>query len=164
MNYNTTSELLDIIRPFVEDRYILEPQNTTWRLKKYISDLVTIDEENHVGFEVFDNEIIFFYFTEHCHFEDCTSDLEDDEPDYIERAKAFLVDLFSCKITQQKQYKGNTLISEKYIFTYPDGTTDCPDGPWIHGILVRLVPFLPERMEEKSWLFDKNKGCFTEID
>ena len=89
----------------MEDRYILEPQNTTWRLKKYISDSVTIDEENHVGFEVFDNEIIFFYFTEHCHFEDYTSDLEDDEPDYTERAKAFLSICFRVKLRSKNNIK-----------------------------------------------------------
>ena len=164
MNYSVTKELLDTIKPMVsEDTININTKNTDWRGKEYYSDFVTIDDKNGVGFEVLENEIIMFYFAEHHHFEDYSYELEDGQPDYIARAKDFLKDLFCCTITQQKVFKGKALISEKYIFTLPDGTTECPAGVWVHGVLIRLVPFLKKRTENKSWRFDKDKTCFIEV-
>ena len=60
-------------------------------------------EENNVSFEVLDNEIIVFYFTDHYHFEDYSSELEEGEDDYIKRAKDFLIELF------ENQIKGDLL-------------------------------------------------------
>ena len=95
MNYETTKELLEVIDQYIENANItISTENEDWKGKKYESDFVTIDEKNNVGFELFDNEIIVFYFTDHCHFEDYSSDLEDGDDDYIKRAKDFIVKLF----------------------------------------------------------------------
>ena len=162
MNYPITSELLEIINSYVpREKCAISTENRDWRGKAYRSDLVTIDEKNHVGFEVLENEIIVFYFTEHHHIEDYTADLEAGEPNYAERAKAFLHDLFTCRITQVKQYRGNTLTSEKYLFIHPDGTEECPAGPWVHSLWVRLIPFMKNRTERQSWCFDPTKCVFT---
>lgn len=161
MNYSATQELLAVIEPFVPECAIrVSTKNVDWSGKEYNSDRIIIDDKNGVGVEVFDNEIIVFYFSEHHHFEDYSCELNEEEPNYVERAKTFLLDLFSCKITCQKRYRGNTLISEKYIFTYPDGTEDCPAGTWGHGILIRFIPFLKNRTERQSWHFDRSKGVF----
>ena len=82
MNYETTKELLEVIDQYIENANItISTENQDWKGEKYESDFVTIDEKNSVGFEVFDNEIIVFYFTDHCHFEDYSSDLEDGDDD-----------------------------------------------------------------------------------
>lgn len=164
LNYTVTQELLNIIEPFVSVHAIsISTRNVDWRGKEYDSDLITIDDKNRIGFEVFDNEIIMFYFSEHHHFEDYSSVFDESEPDYIERAKTFLRDLFSCTITHQKTFKGKTLISEKYTFIHPNGTTECPAGVCLNSILIRFVPFLKTRTENQFWIFNKDKGSFEKV-
>jgi len=116
LNFEITSVLLEALKPYLENSVVdISPDNTDWRNRHYKSDLVTIDAKNHVGFEVFENEIIAFYFTDHYHFEDYTSKLQDGEENYIERAKHFLKELFEYRIRHVEYYKGKTLYSEKYI-------------------------------------------------
>ena len=99
MNFETTSVLLEVLKPYLENTVVdVSTDNADWRNRNYKSDLVTIDANNHVGFEVLEKEIIAFYFTDHYHFEDYTSELQDGEENYIERAKHFLKELFEYKI------------------------------------------------------------------
>lgn len=84
MNFETTTQLIDILKPhIVAGKITTSTENKAWKGRSYKSDYVTIDERNNVGFEVFDNEIIVFYFTDHVHFENYTSELEEGEDDYI---------------------------------------------------------------------------------
>ena len=162
MNHKETLELLEIVKAYIDEQDIsVSTKNTDWKGKEENSDYIIFDDKNGVGFKVFENEIIMFFFSEHHHFEDYSFELTEGAPNYVERAKKFLSDLFCCTITHQSNYKGNVLTSEKIIFTYPDGTVDCPAGTWVHKILIRFVPFLPKRTELKSWIFDKYKKRFT---
>lgn len=164
MNYGTTQELLEIVKELAPNSSIsISCVNKDFRGLEYQSDLVTIDETNHVGFEVFENEIIAFYFSEHHHFEDYSSSPDDDEPKYADRMKEFLKDLFTCTIRHEKKFRGNVLISERHIFVYPDKTEECPAGVWVHGLLIRLVPFLRKRTECTSWKYDIQSGVFVEV-
>ena len=123
MNYHITEELLNVAHKLAPNSNIkITCTNKNWRGKEYQSDLVTIDEENHIGFEVFENEIIAYYFTEHQHFEDYSFSVDADEPNFVDRTESFLNDLFTCTIRYEKQYKGNILISERYVFVHEDQT------------------------------------------
>ena len=65
MNFEITNELIDTIKPYTENATVtISTDNKDWKGRDYKSDFVTIDEKNNVGFEVFDNEIIVFYFTD----------------------------------------------------------------------------------------------------
>lgn len=162
MNYQTTQELLHTIHPFAEKSNIqISISNKDYRGKEYKSDYITIDKNNSVGFEVFENEIIVFFFSEHHHFEDYSFTLDDGEPDYIMRAKEFLTNLLTCTIRQEKTFKGKTLTRERYIFVHKDGTEECPAGVWIHSLFICLVPFLPKSVQTQAWKFDSFKGCFV---
>lgn len=164
MNYSITEDLLNTISKFVAKSNIkISCKNKDWRGNEYQSDLVTIDEINQVGFEVFEDEIIAFFFSEHLHFVDSLSEPDGDEPTFADRAEGFLNDLFTCTIRQEKQFKGNVLIRERYIFVHEDLTEDCPGGPWVYGFPVRLVPFLRKRTEFMLWKFDIQKGIFVNL-
>lgn len=127
----------------------------------YISELVTIDSKNHICFDVYDNEIIVFYFTDHCHFEDYTSELHDGEENYIDRAKYFLKNLLENPIRHIEYYKGKTLSSEKYFFVYNDERDDeCIGNTWF-GLERFINPFGKKIMHSTTWQFDKSKGAFT---
>ena len=56
-----------------------------------------------------------FYFTDHYHFEDYSSELEDGADDYIKRAKDFLTKLFENQIKYIEIYKGKKLATEKSV-------------------------------------------------
>lgn len=78
MNFETTSILLEAIKSYIENATVeITTENEDWRNRNYKSDFVTIDAKNNVEFEVFDNEVIAFYFTDHYHFEDYSSELQD---------------------------------------------------------------------------------------
>ena len=164
MNYYITEDLLNVAHKLAPNSNIkITCTNKDWRGREYRSDLVTIDETNHVGFEVFENEIIAYFFSEHHHFEDYSSSIDEGEPTFIDRMEGFLNDLFTCTIRYEKQYKGKMLISERYVFVHEDQTEDCPAGVWVHGFLVRLIPFLRKHTEYKLWKFDTQKGIFVDI-
>jgi hypothetical protein len=61
VHYHITNKLLSIVYKLALASNIkITCINKDWRGKEYQSDLVTIDEANHIGFEVLENEIIFF--------------------------------------------------------------------------------------------------------
>ena len=125
MNYDITNNLLNIVYKLAPSSDIkILCTNKDWRGREYQSDLVTVDETNNVGFEVFENEIIAYYFSEHHHFEDYSSSVDDGDPTFIDRMEDFLNDLFTCTIRYEKQYKGKVLISERYVFVHEDQTED----------------------------------------
>lgn len=162
-NNPVTRELLNAIAPFVNEDYIkISASNKDYRGKECKSDLITIDSDHYFGFEVFDGEIIVSFFDDHCHFEDYSSSLEDEALNYTERAKEFLTELFTYKVKCQRNYKGKTLTSEKYILIKPDGTEECPTGICIYSAFINFIPFLPKRTETKILIYDKRKGCFIE--
>lgn len=162
MHFETTSMLLKIIQPYIENSIVnISTENNDWRNRNYESDFVNIDAKNHVGFEVFENEIIVFYFTNHYHFEDYSSELQDGEDNYIERAKSFLKKLFEYKIRHIEYYKGKTLYSEKYFLIYNDGRDDERIGNTWFGLVRFINPFGKKTINSTIWQFDKSKGVFT---
>ena len=121
-NYIQTIELMDAINKLCNiDAVKVSMENTDWRGKKYKSDVVTLELEHNIGFEVLENEIIVFYFKDHTHFEDYSSDLDADEPDYVARAIEFLVNLFTSKIRIEEYYTKDKLVRDRFYFILPDG-------------------------------------------
>lgn len=164
MNYRITEDLLNAVYKLVPPGNVkITCTNKDWRGREYQSDLVMIDEENQVGFEVFENEIIVYFFTEHLHFEDYASSGDDDEPTFVERMEGFLTDLLTCTLRCEKQYKGNVLIRERWVLIHEDQTEECPAGVTVHRLLIRLIPFLRKRVESSLWKFDMQKGIFVAI-
>ena len=161
MNFETTSILLDAIKPYIKNAAVeITVANSDRHDRSYKSDIVSIDAKNNVGFEVFDNEVIVFYFTDHCHFEDYSSELQNGEDNYIERARSFLKGLFKNKIRHIEYYKGKTLSSEKYFILLSDGKSECIGNTWF-GLFKFINPFGKRSIRSITWQFDEIKGVFT---
>lgn len=157
MNYNTTQILLDTVKPYFDIENIkITTENTDWKDRPYKSDFVTLIENQDVGFEVFDNEIIVFYFTDHTHFEDYSSDLNEGDPDYVQRAKEFLKQLFTLPIRKYDIFKGKKLSCDKYYFVLSDGTEDFIGGT-LYKLCRFLNPFRKKRTEITTWQYDTDK-------
>lgn len=153
-NYTQTVELLEAVREFCnEDVVKVSTDNTDWCGKAYKSDLITLESEHNVDFEVFDNEIIVYYFKDHTHFEDYSSELQEGEPDYIVRAKEFLRRLFTQKIRIEKYYKKDALVKDSYYFVSQE------DEEYIGGTHWKLFTALfckkSLQKEIQVWEFDK---------
>ncbi|MBQ7817597.1 MAG: hypothetical protein IJ388_02210 [Oscillospiraceae bacterium] len=161
MNFDTTAALIEIVKPYTEDILIDSSMKKDYLRRNYQSDFVTVAKENNFGFEVFENEVIVFLFTDHYHFEDYTSELQEGQDDYVKRAKAFLKELFEVRIRHVECYKGKKLASEKYILMHDDGREeDCIGNTW-YGLERFLNPFAKKTMRSTTWQFDKSKGLFT---
>lgn len=162
MKFETTAILLNELKPYIEKSIVdISTENKDWRNRKLKSDLVTIDSGNHIGFEVFDNEIIVFYFTHHYHFEDYSLDFQEGQEDYIERAKSFLKELFQYKIRHIEYYKGKSLYSEQFFIMYHDGREDECIGNTCFSFSKIINPFSKRSVKSTIWQFDKSKGIFT---
>lgn len=162
MNYDITNEILEALKPYIGNANItLSTENKDWKNRDYNSDFVTIDKKNHIAFEVFENEIIVFYFSDHCHFEDYSSELRAEQPPFHERAKDFLLELFQYPIRHVEIFKGKTLSSEKYFLLYHDGREDeCIGNTWF-GLERFINPFSKRTSRSTIWQYDQSKGCFT---
>lgn len=163
MNFQTTQILLDAIETYFDIEDItISTEHTDWKGRPYKSDFVTLIEKQNVQFEVFDNEIIVAYFTEHTHFEDYSFDLNDGDPDYVQRAIEFLKQLFTLPIRKYDIYKGSRLSCNKYYLILPDGTEDYIGGAW-YGPCGFPNLFAKKRKEITTWQYDASKKCFTTV-
>lgn len=163
MNFHTTQILLDTIKPYFDvDNIKLSATNKNWKCRPYQSDFVTLIDNQNVCFEVFDNKITVSYFTDHTHFEDYSSNLNEDDPDYIQRAMEFLKQLFTLPIRRYNIYKGKKLSRDKYCFLMSDGIEEYVGGTW-YGLCKFLNPFAKKRTEITTWQYDIGKKCFTTV-
>ena len=162
MNFETTAALIETLKPYKEDILIDSSSKKDCLGRNYQSDFVTVAKENNFGFEVFENEVIVFLFTDHYHFEDYTSELQEGQDDYVKRAKVFLEKLFECRIRHIECYKGKKLASEKYFLVYDDGREDdCIGNTW-YGLERFINPFAKKTQRSTTWQFDRSKGIFTD--
>ncbi len=162
MNYEITTTLVEALRPYIGDKSVnITTEEKNWKGEASKSDYVEVDKKNSVGFEVMNNEIIVFYFTDHTHFEDYTSELAEGEDDYVKRAIEFLIDLFRYKICNIKHYKGDKMYSEQYFISYGDGREDDYIGGTMWSIISYISPFGRKRKKQTVYFYDKQKGCFV---
>lgn len=162
MNFDITSKIIEELKPYIKDESIaVSLENKDWKKRDYKSDLVTIDEKNNVGFEVFDNEIIVYYFTDHCHFEDYSSEFDEVEDNYIKRAIDFLAELLQYKICHQEYYRGKSLYSEKYYIIYDDDRKNKCIGTTWYGLSKFINPFGKRSRKSTIRQYNKSKGYFT---
>ena len=108
MIYKTTKEILESLSPFISENDVSvtnEEHEKEDGSGKEIGDKVIIDKENNVWFEVFENEIVLFYFTDHEHFDDYMAPPKDGEPNYIQRATDFLKRLFTLRLKRRRRSK-----------------------------------------------------------
>lgn len=156
MNYEVTNELINELKSYITSENIKIITDD-----KDKSDYVIIDEKNNVGFEVMENEIIVFFFTDHRHFNTYSTNSQDNNNDYIKQAKIFLSELFSYEIKHIEIYKGKKLTSEKHFIIYPDNRAPFDLGTIIHLFSRSVNPFLRRTETCTIWHYDRSKGYFT---
>lgn len=163
MNFQTTQILLDDLKTYFNiDDIKISTESKDRKNRPYQSDFVTLIENQNVKFEVFENEIIVAYFTDHIHFEDYTSELEEGNPNYIQRARELLKQLFTLPLRKYDIYKGKKLYCDKYFFLLPDGTEEYIGGTCYYLFRFRNS-FTKMRTEITTWQYETSKKCFTTV-
>ena len=151
MDFEATLTLLNALKPYIENSVVDVSSSGK-------SDLVIIDANNHIGFEVYKNEIVVFYINACRHFAENSSNCG---ASYIEQAKSFLFDLFTHRLRHVVYYKGDAVSSEKYFMIYGNGKADTCIGSTWFGFSHFINPFGRKWERSTTWQFDKTKGCFT---
>ena len=161
MIYGITKQILDALSPFLSEedveitaeKHILDDGSAP----EY-GDKVILDKENNVWFEVFENEIVLFYFTDHEHFDDYMERPRDGEPDYVERATDFLQRLFTLELRKTETVAGNDMLKVEYAFVSPDGSAEFLGGTW------KQIADAEPRNEVcvSTWKFDKAQKKFSQ--
>lgn len=120
MNFQTTEKLIAVADKYIKcDNYTIKTEgHKNYRGIDYTADYVEIinDPNNSVSFEVTENEIIIFFFSDHVHFSDYGLDVEKDEPDYIDRAIEFLENLFNFPIERKYTVRGDKVVRDESFF------------------------------------------------
>ncbi len=161
--YPETKQILEALHDIVELRHVnITTENTDWRGRPYRSDYVMIEPEHKIGFEVFHNEIIVFYFGDHCHFEDYTSDLTEGMLPYPQRAIDFLRRFFTTPLQLLEKRKWNHILRSEWFFLLPDGRKESLAGPWFHKLFTN--PFARSWIEVTNWYYNKFTGSFLETE
>lgn len=158
MNCVNTFELLKVLNKYIASENIdVQTETRDWKGRILHKDFLTIDD-NTVRIEVSDDGIIIGYFAAHIHFDDLAVELKDGEPNYFERAKNFIDELFTNKIKQVNYYHKENLIKDKYYFITENDVKE----EYIGGTLYKICLFGRKNITktETVWQYDKEKQGF----
>ena len=164
MNFEATKQLLDVVGRFIqiENINVQSDGNRDWRGREYIADYVEIIKEqpNRIGFEVVEEEIVIFFFTDHIHFEDYSSALNNDGPDYVARAIEFLKMLFTLPIERRYTTKGEKITRDASYFILSNGKREsCAGITFSSAGLKNIFKKSVKHIEIKK--FDNQIGDFV---
>ncbi len=162
MRHSLTREIIKSIQKYLKDGTVsVGVRSTEWHDRNHESDKIVIDNDSSVGFEVFEDEIIVYFFSDHYHYEDYSYVLDEDDPTFSERATALIKGLLTSTVSLERTFKGSHLVSERYIFIDSDGKNASPIGAWKHHFFLRINPFVQKRIETKTWRYNKETGKFV---
>lgn len=124
-------------------------------------DFVLLEKEHYVGLEVHENEIIVYFFKDHRHFEDYTSELEEGDTPYLQRAADFLHRLFTTPLQIMEKRKSGKLLRRELFFLLPDGRRESVDGPWLERLFSN--PFVKPVYDLTNYSYHKESGQFHNV-
>ena len=163
MNFKATACLLSVMGKFIHaEHYRIQTEgHKNYLGAAYTADYVEIidDPQNSVSFEVTEDEIIVFFFTDHVHFNDYGIDLEDNEPDYVARAAEFLEKLFTLPIERRYTLKGNRVIRDESLFRPSETEKESCAGVIFYFAGIQNI-FQKKRQVVEIKRFDQTTGTF----
>lgn len=159
MNFADTKVVLDGISDICRlENISITCENTDWKGRPYRSDYVILEAEHKIGFEVFENQIIAFYFGDHCHFENDSCESEDSGGSYVQRAIDFFRHFFTCTLQLLEKRKGRQLLRSEWFFLLPDGRKKSIAGQWSERLFSN--PFVKPTIDLTNWRYFKTTGKF----
>lgn len=159
-NYQATKDILNALSKYLDiSKLEISTKNLDWKGSEYESDLVHVIKDKGITFEVFEEEIIVYFFKDHIHFYGMD---DNEESTYISRAIEFFEQLFNCKVVREEYYKGKKLVCDKHNFISHDGSITSAAGATYYGFCRLFNPFLRKKKVITAWRFDKDTATFLE--
>ncbi len=163
MNFKATEKLISVTGNFIDsDNYSIQTEgHKNYIGVEYTADYVKIidDPHNSVSFEVTEDDITVFFFTDHAHFNDYCCELKDNEPDYVERAAEFLEKLFTLPIERKYTLKGTKVIRDESWFIQSQTEKESCAGTTFSFAGIKNI-FKKKRTVAEAKRFDKTAGNF----
>lgn len=165
VNHETTRQILTTLEDLVEPAKIeIQTENKDYFGEPSGSDYVVLEKTNHVGFEVFGDEIRVDFFDDHQHFGRNYTFEEDVEADvFVAEAVALLRRLLSETLVKIETYRGKKRVRHEWFFLLPDGRKDSIGGPWLKPLFTFVNPFRKKTYTQTRWRFHGETGTFVII-
>lgn len=165
MNFMATERIMDFTDKFIpKSQYLLQTEGHKDYLgRSYTADYVEIINQSpyHISFEVVENEIIVFCFGDHIHFEDYSFELEEGDPDYVDRAIEFLTMFFRYPIERRYTSKGNKVVRDETLLVVSEEEKESICATYFCTGLKNLFK---QRIETvKRFAFDNETKSFREV-
>lgn len=163
MIFKATETLTDTVCKYVPSEKLNVKSDTfkNYFGAEYDANFVEIltESSDTFSFEVSEKEIIIFFFNDHIHFEDYTSDLEYGELNYVQRADEFLNKLFTLPIELHSTFKGNKNVSSENFFITEKGRESCAGKTVCSAGIKNILKQRTKHIETK--IFDRTLGKFV---
>ena len=165
MNFATTERIINFTDKFIpKAQYIVQTEDhKNYFGQAYTADYVVINDPfpYHIAIEVVENEIIIFFFGDHIHFEDYTSELENGMPNYLDRAIEFLEKLFCYPIERRRTFKGDKVIRDESLLVESDNAMTSIGVTYSGAGLKNLFKKSTKTIER--FAFDRETQSFCKI-
>lgn len=158
--FDATKRILSKISRYISVDSVCVEQTTAYYGNAV--ELVTVSEEVNVGFEAAEESVIFYFFSDHVHFDDYTSELEEGDPDFLTRAEAFVDDLFTRPIHRRYTRKGTRVVYDQSWFVRENGTEESVAGVTLCGPGWKNL-FQPKERFDELWQFDADTKRWQRI-
>ena len=165
VNFIATEKIVEFTDKFIpKSQYVVQTDGHKDYLgRSYTADYVEIIKQSpcHIAFEVVENEIIIFYFGDHIHFEDYSSELEQGMPNYVDRAIEFLEMFFRYPIERRYTSKGNKVVRDESILIVSEKKQERICVTYSGAGLKNLFKKRVETV--KRYAFDDETKSFREV-
>ena len=156
-----TEQILHALDEWIDTSLVeIETRNADSCGHKTNSDYVILEKCNHIGFEVFSNEIRVDYFGNHTHFgRDNTISTE-----YTQQAIDFLRAIFSRTLVKMETYRGHKQIRYEWFVLSADGRKEWIGSHWNEPLFPFVNPFRRKTHKQTRWSFHRGTGTFVQVD
>ncbi|MBQ8683328.1 MAG: hypothetical protein IJ518_02280 [Clostridia bacterium] len=158
--FDTTKRILSKIGRYVSVDSVSVEQTTDYCGNPV--ELITISKDVNVGFEAAEESVIFYFFSDHVHFDDFSVELEGDEPNFLARAESFVDDLFTLPIHRRYSRKGTRVVSDQSWFVQKSGKEESIAGVTLCGPGWKNL-FKPKERFDELWQFNADTKQWQRI-
>lgn len=161
-NHEATRHIIESMADLADNaRLCVKTDNRDWQGNPSHSDYITIEQEHHIGVEVFGSETRVDYFDDHQHFGPNYS--FDDQADYLQETIDFLRNLLTGSLVKVETFRGRTRIRYEWFFRNTEGQLQSAAGPWLAPLLTFCNPFRKKETVTSTWQYHRETGRFIQV-
>lgn len=158
VNHENTKHLLSALEDLIDIRHVeITTDNKGYPGRPSDYDCVLLEKEKKISFEVFDKEIVVYFFDDHTHF------YADFNEDYFQEAIDCLRLLFSQTLVKIETFRGRVRTRYEWFFLQKNGRKDSIAGPWLAPLFTFVNPFRRKTYRESRWKYHRGTETFIQV-